>query len=112
MDDAKLNRYPKNAPGPFFVENGCCISCGAPEHEAPDLMSHDENDEVFYHCYFKKQPSTPEETEQAIQAVWVSCCGAVQYEGDDPKILQRFAELTEELRSRIGEAEWKRQGYR
>jgi hypothetical protein len=93
-------RYPKNAPGPFFVENGYCISCGVPELEAPDLMGHDEDPSVIYHCYFKKQPSTPEEVERAIRAVWISCCGAVQYDGDDPAILQRLAELEEETRRR------------
>src|SRR5215831_20768418 len=49
-------RFPKNAAGPFFVVNGGCITCMAPEHEAPDLMGFDQEQ---HHCYFKKQPVTP-----------------------------------------------------
>lgn len=106
-DSRKTGSPSQNVPGPFFVENEHCIACGAPEHEAPDLMAHDEGG----HCYFKRQPSTPQETEQAIQAVWVSCCGAVRYEGNDPNILQRFAELKQAFRLRMGEAEWKRHDF-
>jgi len=89
----ELTRHPRahplNAPGPFFVENGECISCGVPEHVAPDLIGHDyyRGDESSYgHCYFKKQPETPGEIERAILAVNSSCCGALLYGGDDRKI--------------------------
>lgn len=40
-----------------------------------------------------RQPSTEDETDAAIRAVWASCCGAVRYGGSDPQILVRFAEL-------------------
>lgn len=84
--------YPKNAPGDFYVENGCCIFCRAPEAEAPDLMAH-HDDGPGYHCYFRRQPSTPEERERAIQACVVSCVKAVRYRGNDPEILRRFIAL-------------------
>lgn len=80
-------RFHLNVAGPFYVEGGNCIACGAPEHEAPTLMSHEE---PGYHCYFKKQPETPEEVEQAINAVRVSCCRAVRYDGHDPEIQARI----------------------
>lgn len=89
-------RYPKNASGPFFVNKDECIACGAPEHEAPDLIVHDEQ---TYHCYFKRRPATPEEVERAIQAICVSCVGALQYCGDDLQIRQRIEE--------VGKANWK-----
>ena len=104
-DESRLKRYPKNVPGDFFVEDGMCISCGVPEYEAPDLMTHDANDEVIYHCYFKKQPSTPEELEQAIQAVACSCCEGVKYGGDDPKVRQRLVEISEENFRRMRDKE-------
>ncbi|HZS07662.1 MAG TPA: hypothetical protein VFD58_22695 [Blastocatellia bacterium] len=88
-------RFPKNAPGPFYVVNGECMTCLAPEHEAPDLMGFDEE---ARHCYFRKQPSTPEEFERAARTVCVSCCEAVRYSGDDPAVLQRIEELDEEAR--------------
>ena len=85
--------YPKNVPGDFIVNDCECISCGAPEAEAPDLMTHDDKS-----CYFKRQPSTPEELERAIRAVEVSCVGAVRYVGNDPKVLKRIAEMEERER--------------
>ena len=88
-------RFRLNAPGDFFVEDGRCIACTAPEHEAPELMAHAKGGDLIYHCYFRRQPETPEEVEHAIRAVFVSCCGAVQYGGSDPSILNRFEELRE-----------------
>jgi hypothetical protein len=81
---------PLNAPGPFYVGQDLCISCMAPQHEAPELMDYDESVGT---CYFKRQPLTPVEIEHAIQAVYVACCDAVQYSGTDAAILARFREL-------------------
>ena len=83
--------HPKNAPGPFAVERYGCIACMAPHHVAPDLMGFEDGgaDEG---CYFRKQPETEEELRQAIEAVWVSCCGSVQYRGGDEAIRQRLCE--------------------
>ncbi len=85
-------RFRFNAPGDFFVEDSMCIACTAPEHEAPELMAHTEEGTI-YHCYFRRQPETPEEVEHAICAVYVSCCGAVQYDGTDPEVLGRLERL-------------------
>jgi hypothetical protein len=92
-----VQKFPKNAEGPFFVANGECIACMAPRHEAPDLMAFDEE---ANHCYFKKQPSTPEEFERAARAVQTSCCGAVQYSGNDPAVYRRIEELRKESAER------------
>jgi hypothetical protein len=86
--------YAKNAPGLFYVTNGECIACGAAEAEAPDLISFDEKDQ---HCYFKKQPSTPEELDRALKTVVVSCCGAVHYDGDDAALKKRMVRLGIEM---------------
>lgn len=86
---ASLDRHPRNSQGPFYVANGECISCGAPESEAQDLMSHDDGG----HCYFVRQPESPEEVEQAIHATWASCCGAVRYGGKDAEIIRKLAIL-------------------
>jgi hypothetical protein len=85
-----LEPTPKNAPGPFYVGRDECISCLAPEHEAPDLMAFDAE---VGSCYFARQPVTAEETERAIRAVCVACCDAVRYEGADPDILSRIEAL-------------------
>ena len=95
MADEPIPPYPKNAPGDFYVENNCCITCEAPYHEAPDLMAHDEEGD-YPHCYFKRQPETPEEVDRAVMACNVSCVRAVRYSGKNPKILKRFRELGSE----------------
>jgi hypothetical protein len=52
-------------------------------------MSHDDNK----HCFFARQPDTPEEVEQAMHATWASCCGAVRYGGTDAEIIGKLAIL-------------------
>ena len=90
--------HPKNAAGPFFVANQECIACGAPHAVASDLMGWDQmqstlKPNTFYpHCYFKKQPETVAELQQAIDAVTVSCCGALRYAGSDPAIIGTLKE--------------------
>jgi hypothetical protein len=81
-------RHPLNAPGDFYVENEACITCLAPEHAAPDLMGFAHDGEGGGHCYFKRQPATDEETEQAIAAVEVSCCSGLRYGGTDDRIIR------------------------
>jgi hypothetical protein len=80
-------RHPLNAEGPFFVEKDSCITCMAPQHAAPDLLGFDVHEK---HCYFTRQPRTPEEVDRAVEAVHVSCVGALHYDGDDPKVLRRL----------------------
>ena len=81
-------RYPANVPGPFYVANGECISCMAPEAAAPTLMGYEESpDGKTGHCFFKKQPVGPEETDLAVHAVRIACCAALRYGGADPDVL-------------------------
>ena len=79
---------PRNAPGDFYVGAGECIACGAPGHEAPDLIRLDEGG-----CYFFKQPVTSEEYRQAIRAISVSCGSAVRYKGSDPQVMREVVQL-------------------
>jgi hypothetical protein len=81
------DRYPFNK-GDFYINNGDCISCGAPQAEAPDIIEHGKGG----HCYFKKQPHTETELDQAISALMVSCISALRYGGTEEKILKRLYE--------------------
>lgn len=81
-------RYHLNAEGPFYVEDGECLACMAPEDTVPELMGFDEK---HAHCYFKRQPKTPEELERAIEAVNVSDIEALRYAGEDPYVLERLS---------------------
>jgi len=87
------DRYAENAQGDFYVEDGVCTACGAPEVAAPDLIEHSTG--YYGHCYFKKQPQTEEEIERAINALAVSCISGLRYGGTDEKILKRLYEMGE-----------------
>lgn len=83
-------RHPMNASGPFYVENGICLMCGVLDIVAPDLIGY--MDEEYSHCYFKKQPKTPEELERAIKAIDYSEVQGLRYAGNDPDILNKLIE--------------------
>lgn len=82
-------RYAKNVPGDFYIENLCCASCGVICDEAPPLIRFDDTPESG-HCYVYKQPSTPVEFEQMLNAIEVQDLGCIRYAGTDPKVLERF----------------------
>jgi hypothetical protein len=54
----KYEAHPESAPGDFYVVNGDCMTCGAPQAVAPDLIGWCEGES---HCVWKKQPETPAE---------------------------------------------------
>ncbi len=83
-------RYHLNAPGDFYTLEGECISCMTPHTKAPALMGYDED---IGHCYFKRQPNNDDEIEEACQALDSSCCAALRYSGNDPKIILRLRAL-------------------
>lgn len=85
----KPKRYPKNVPGDFYVEDGCCLSCGVPD-EAPELISYD--DENSHHCYFSKQPENESQLNKAIKILWAQELVCMRYAGEDKNILRRLAE--------------------
>jgi hypothetical protein len=88
MEKEKVVAYEKNAVGDFCVLKGFCISCGNPESQAPNLIEHDGEQ-----CFFKKQPTTKEEIEEAMKAFRVCCCGAYHYKGKDKKVLSYLSTL-------------------
>lgn len=84
-------RFAGNVPGPFYVADGECMSCRAPEHCAPKLMGYRmSRDGKTGHGFFKRQPERPEETRQAIDAARAACCNALRYSGTSPAILQEL----------------------
>ena len=89
VNQNERDRYPLNAAGPFYVEKDMCLCCMMPEYEAPELMGFDGETN---HCYFERQPNTPEEIEHAINAVASSDIAALRYAGSDPYILRRLVE--------------------
>lgn len=86
----RRERYSQNSDGDFYVEKDQCLQCMAPENEAPGLMGFDKKEA---HCYFRKQPSTRTEIDQAIAAVSVSEIQGLRYAGNDEYVLRRLREL-------------------
>jgi hypothetical protein len=60
-----LPRHPKSVEGDFYAEDGQCLACGVPHLVAPALLAW--VDEERSHCFWKKQPQTPQGLEQAIK---------------------------------------------
>lgn len=83
-----MERYPLSALGDFYVEKDQCIACGLPEMVAPDLIAHVEV--PLYHCYWKKQPETPSELEQAFKIFDGQEAGCHRYAGSDRSIQARI----------------------
>lgn len=82
--------HPKNVPGPFYVENGCCLTCLAPHNQAPSLMGFDD---ASSHCFVKRQPETDEELYRAVRAVFSAELECLRYRGSDPNVQLRLIEI-------------------
>lgn len=85
--EAQHEREPTSAPGDFYVENECCISCGVPQIVAPDLIGWANDNRGV--CYWKKQPETPEELHQAFAIFDGQEAGCHRYAGLNPEIQRR-----------------------
>lgn len=60
--------HPANIPGPFYVEDGCCVFCGVWELDAPDLLAWSDNSDTP-HCYVARQPETDAEFQRMRRAM-------------------------------------------
>src|SRR5688572_13797735 len=82
--------HPRNVPGPFYVENGCCLSCGVPFKIATDMFEWEDGDS---HCFVSRQPCDPEQVDRMLHAMWSSEVECIRYRGADPAIARRIAEF-------------------
>jgi Na+-translocating ferredoxin:NAD+ oxidoreductase RNF subunit RnfB len=94
-----FEREPDSVAGPFYVIRHQCIICGLPPNTAPKNISWSKEtfkrgcENCTTHCRIEKQPETPEELAQVIEAAEGSCVKAIRYCGTDPKILAKFKEI-------------------
>ena len=80
-------RFPKNAAGDFYT-TGECLSCGIPEHLAPECLAPlDDPDNKLGETYFLRQPTTPGEFRKVCAAAKSCCVDAIRYGGADAAIL-------------------------
>jgi hypothetical protein len=83
--------HKSNAPGDFYVEDGCCTSCGMPQTEAADLFEND----LDGHCFVSKQPTAIDEVNRMISAFEVQEVGCIRYRGANKQIQIRLVEVGE-----------------
>jgi len=79
---------PASVRGDFYVQEGCCTSCGVPQLIAPELVGSTED--KVPSCYWVRQPESPEEVDRAIKIIQTQELGCHRYEGNDPAILERL----------------------
>src|SRR5262245_45505833 len=91
MENLPIEPVPQNALGDFYVVRDLCMRCCLPHKEAPELMN--DSRKEFRECYFRRQTLSAEETDQAIQAIWVSELEALRYGGTDQAIISRLHDL-------------------
>jgi hypothetical protein len=82
--------HPDNVPGPFYVENQCCISCGVPTDIAPDIFAWTPDES---HCFVALQPQTEAETDRTLRALFSAEVECIRYRGCDTDIRRRIAEF-------------------
>lgn len=84
--------HPNNAPGPFYVEDGCCTACGMHETIAPKFFTWDETTYPG-HCFVSRQPETGPEVDLMIEAMEVWDLGCLRYRGNDGRIRKRLVQM-------------------
>lgn len=79
---------PRAVPGPFYTLREDCLICEAPHEKAPSLMAtHDDKAAgCSTHGFFKKQPETAPEVDEALDALGASCIEGLRYGGKDREI--------------------------
>ena len=76
----KNDKYPTNAAGKFYTDTQC-IDCDLCRQTAPANMNRDD-DKGW--TFVTRQPETPEETEQMIQAMEECPTDSIGDDGKDP----------------------------
>jgi hypothetical protein len=72
--------HPANVPGPFYVEDGCCLACGIWEDEAEGLLAW-LPDAKLPHCYVARQPATDAEFAQMLTAMEINEVDCIRVHG-------------------------------
>jgi ferredoxin len=71
-------KYPENAPGVFYV-NSDCVDCDLCANFAPNNFRRKEPEGYYHVC---KQPTTPEEESQCLEALEICPVQAIWNNGD------------------------------
>ena len=83
--------HPANCSGDFYVEDACCLTCGVPLHEAPEIF-HWAGERGSNSCVVVKQPATPTEIDRTLAAMWSGEVNCIRYRGNDYYVGRRLVE--------------------
>lgn len=84
--------HPANAPGDFYVEDQCCVTCGIPVEKAPDVFAWFGEPEAS-HCVVAKQPITNEAVSRTLIVMCAAELQCIRYRGTDANIIRRILEM-------------------
>src|SRR5262245_59646427 len=75
-------RCKEDRGGAFYTDCKTCLICDVPHAEAPSVMAyvvHPGERYAGWHCVFTRRPQTPDEIEQAINAMCSSEVCGIRY---------------------------------
>ena len=84
--------HPENCAGDFYVEEGCCIFCGVPEAEAPEVFGWASGPSPS-HCIVAQQPRTAASVTRTLFAMQGAEVDCIRYRGCDADISRRIVEM-------------------
>ncbi len=87
--------HPFNAPGDYYVEDGCCEMCEVPFSYAPELFGACLGPGGDAHCFVKRQPKSGAEEDRMILAILHAEDGCIRYRGRDREVQRRLVEAGE-----------------
>ena len=90
----RYHPHPENCAGDFYVVDGCCITCGVPQDEAPEVFAW-ANAPYPSHCIVAHQPSTQASIDRTLLAMRSAEVDCIRYRGNDADISRRIVEIGE-----------------
>jgi ferredoxin len=79
--------HPRSAPGDFYVQAECCMSCMVVFEVAPDLFGQDHE---TGECFVQRQPTTETEVDRMLEAVRSAEARCVRYAGSNAEVIQKL----------------------
>lgn len=88
-----MKPHAQNVPGDYYVEDGCCITCGVPLDIAPEFLRFCGEAGGNSHCYVHCQPKTAGEHALMATAMKAADVGCIRYRGSDALVRRRLGDM-------------------
>jgi len=89
MPKPQHKAHPHNVPGPFYVEDGCCLWCDVPRSIAPEMFKYTDDQQ---HCFVHTQPSTGAELQKVIEVLKTQDIGCIRCRSQNCELLKQLTE--------------------